>query len=252
MRTLLKNYHHLAIAAALTTVTVGSHTASYGVTFVTQQANLEQNDILDWSSLGVEFPFKVLPNSFNATSSKGLKVNVDIPKSNIPGVTPPLLFQTLPAPGIATNFAAGDVLLFTGLNPTTFPAVGNPGPLSLTFLQPVQAVGSQIAVDDTFNFTAFISAFDSDNNLLGTFSAPGTSSLNLDNSALFLGVKSDTANIARLVFSTSENNRAFAINKLRIATVPEPSSCLAILAVGAIGAFFRVRAQVIDASCKKY
>lgn len=244
MRTLLKNYHQLAIATVLTTVTVLSHTASaYGVTFVTQQDNFGQNDVLDWSTLGVQFPFKVLPNSFSATSSKGLKVNVDIPKSNIPGVTPPLLFQTLPSPGIPTNFAAGDVLLFTGLNLTTFPAVGNPGPLSLTFLQPVQPVGTQIAVDDTFNFIASISAFDSDNNLLGSFSAPGTSSLNLDNSALFLGVKSDTANITRLVFSTSENNRAFAINRLRITTVPEPSSCLVILAVGAMGAFL-IKAQV--------
>jgi hypothetical protein len=227
------------IATALTTVIVLSTTAAYGITFTTQQANFEQNDTLDWSNLGVAFPFKILPNSFTATSSNGLKVNVDIPKSNIPGVTPPLVFQTLPAPGIPTNFAAGDVLLFTGLNPRTFPAVGNPGPLSLTFLQPVQAVGSQIAVDDTLNFTAFISAFDSDDNLLGTFSAMGTSSLSLDNSALFLGVKSDTANISRLVFSTSEDNRAFAINKLKIVAVPESSSCLAILGVGAIGAFFR-------------
>jgi hypothetical protein len=69
---------------------------------------------------------------------------------------------------------------------------------------------------------------------LGSFSAPGTSFLNLDNSALFLGVKSDTANISRLVFSTSENNRAFAINKLRLATIPEPSSAGAIYALGTV------------------
>lgn len=239
------NCYRAIAATALTTISVTSQvTASYGITFVTQGNILGDNDQLDWSSLGVAFPFKVLPNEFGATSSKGLKLNVDIPKSNVPGVTPPLVFQTLPPPGIATNFAAGDFLLFTGLNPQTFPAVGNPGPLSITFNKPVQAVGTQISVDDTFNFTAFISAFDSENNLLGSFSTPGTSSLNLDNSALFLGVKSDIANIARLVFSTSENNRAFAINKLRLKTVPEPSLVLGVYALGTLSMIFTVKRKL--------
>ena len=96
-------------------------------------------------------------------------------------------------------------------------------------------------MDDTPTFTAFISAFDSDNNLLGSFSAPGTSSLNLDNSALFLGVKSDTANIARLVLSTSENNRPLAINKLRLATVPEPSPAGTIYVLGTVLLIFSVK-----------
>lgn len=241
MKLVLNCYRAIA-ATALTTIAVASQvTASYGITFVTQSSILGDNDQLDWSSLGIEFPFKILPNSFGATSSNGLKLNVDIPKSNIPGVTPPLVFQTLPSPGIPTNFAAADFLLFTGFNPRTFPAVGNPSPLSLSFDKPVQAFGTQIAVDDTSTFTAFISAFDSDNNLLGSFSAPGTSSLSLDNSALFLGVKSDTANIARLVLSTSENNRAFAINKLRLATVPEPSSFLAFLIFASLSTGLRVR-----------
>jgi hypothetical protein len=235
----------LIAATALTTIVLTSQVAkSYGITFVTQSSMLGSNDQLDWSSLGVQFPFKILPNTFSATSSKGLKLNVDIPKSNIPGVTPPLIFQTLPPPGIPTNFAAGDFLLFTGFIRGTFPAIGNPGPLSISFEKPVQAVGTQIAVDDTPSFTAFVSAFDSNNNLLGNFSAPGTSSLNLDSSALFLGVKSDTANIARLVFSTSENNRAFAINKLRFVTVPESSSVDAIYVLGAVFLTFEVKRKL--------
>lgn len=60
--------------------------------------------------------------------------------------------------------------------------------------------------------------FDSNNNLLGTFSAPGTSSLTLDNSAVFLGVLSDKENIARLEFSSSEPDRATGINTLSITT----------------------------------
>jgi hypothetical protein len=143
-----------------------------------------------------------------------------------------LIFQTSPI--IPSNFANGDFILFTGFAPGLFPSPGNPSPLTITFDTPVSAAGAQIAVDDTFQFTAFISAFDRANNLLGTFSANGTSSLALDNSALFLGVRSDTDNISRLVFSSSESNRALGINRLSIdtSTVPEPSSIVAISFIG--------------------
>ena len=160
-------------------------------------------------------------------------------------MTPPLLFQTLPSPGIPTNFASGDFILFTGLRPGPPPAVGNPGPLTITFDRPVAAAGTQIAVDDTFLFTALISAFDSNNNLLGSFSTQGTSSLALDNSAQFLGVRSDAANISRLVYSSSEGSRAVGINSLSIAeTVPEPSN-IAALAVAGLGLFvFKIKKRL--------
>jgi len=177
------------------------------LTLVSDRAALGGTDRVDWSILGpVPPPFQVLPNFFSVTSEQGLGISVNIPSAATPGVTPPLLFQTLPAPGIATNFASGDFILFTGLIPGPPPAVGNPGPLTITFDRPVAAAGTQIAVDDTFLFTALISAFDSNNNLLGSFSTQGTSSLALDNSAQFLGVRSDAANISRLVYSSSEGD----------------------------------------------
>lgn len=204
------------------------------LTFVSDRAALGGTDRLDWAILGpVQPPFKVLPNSFSVTSEQGLGINVNIPPTATPGVTPPLLFQTLPSPGIPTNFASGDFILFTGLIPGPPPAVGNPGPLTITFDRPVAAAGTQIAVDDTFLFTASISAFDSANNLLGSFSTQGTSSLALDNSAQFLGVRSDAANISRLVYSSSEGDRALGINSLSIAeAVPEPSSIAATIVAG--------------------
>jgi len=160
-------------------------------------------------------------------------------------VTPPLLFQTLASPGIPSNFASGDFILFTGLRPGPPPAVGNPGPLIISFDRPVAAAGTQIAVDDTFLFTALISAFDSNNNLLGSFSTQGTSSLALDNSAQFLGVRSDAANISRLVYSSSEGVRALGINTLSIAErVPEPSN-IAALAVAGLGLFvFKIKKRL--------
>ena len=179
------------------------------ITFVSDRAALGASDRLDWSSLGpVQPPFKILPNSFSVTSEGGLGISVNIPQATTPGVTPPLVFQTLPSPGIPTNFAKGDFILLTGLRPGPPPALGNPGPLTITFDRPVAAAGTQLAVDDALLFTASIAAFDSANNLLGSFSRPGTSSLALDNSAQFFGVRSDVANISRLVYSSSEGNRA--------------------------------------------
>jgi hypothetical protein len=223
------------------------------LTFVSDRAALGATDRLDWSVLGpVQPPFKVLPNSISVTSEQGLGINVNIPQAATPGVTPPLLFQTLPSPGIPTNFASGDFILFAGLQPGPPPSVGNPGPLTITFDRPVAAAGTQIAVDDTFFFTAFISAFDSNNNLLGSFSTPGTSSLALDNSAQFLGVRSDAANISRLVYSSSENDRGLAINALSIAeAVPESSNIAATVVAGAGLALFAFKLKRISLSLNK-
>lgn len=191
---------------------------------------------MNWSSLGFTSPFKVLPNNFSVTSEQGLKLN--------PQITPPLVFQTLPSPpGIPTNFAKGDFILFTGNTPGTFPSNGNPGPLTISFNQPVLSAGAQIALNVRRNFVGLIAAFDRNDTLLGRFSAPGTSSEALDNSAQFLGIHSDTANISRLVFSTSVDDRAFGINTLSIKAepVPEPSSSVATMIGAAWFGLFAIK-----------
>lgn len=205
------------------------------ITFITDRVALRGNDQVDWSSNGAVNPFNFLPNSFSATSQRGLSLNVDIPLTKA-GVSAPFVFQTLPAPGIATDFASGDYILLTGakLNP---PVDGNPGALSITFDKPVKSAGTQLAVAFELNpYKAFVSAFDDANQELGTFSLDAFSSLALDNSAVFLGVSSDIANIKRLVFSSSVANRPFGINKLSIAAVPEPSFTFGLIAFGALGA----------------
>ncbi|NEQ71960.1 MAG: PEP-CTERM sorting domain-containing protein [Okeania sp. SIO2C9] len=211
------------------------------ITFITERAMLAENDQLNWSSLGQIFnpfspdPSAFLPNTFSAISTGGTGINVEIPFQSSPQITPPFVFQTSSPPfGIPTNFADGDLILFTGFNPATFPAVGNAGPITINFDSPVKGAGTQIAVDDTLQFEAFISAFDKENNLLGAFSTNGTSSLVLDNSAVFLGVKSDIPEISKLVFSSSIPQRALGINNLSISTVTvsEPST---IMAIGILG-----------------
>lgn len=211
------------------------------ITLVTERAILKENDQLNWSSLGQIFnpfspdPSVFLPNTFSAISTGGIGINVEIPLSSSLEITPPFVFQTsFPPFGIPTNFADGDFIFFTGFNPTTFPAVGNAGPITINFDTPVKGAGTQIAVDDTLQFEAFISAFDKENNILGAFSTNGTSSLALDNSAVFLGVKSDIPEISKLVFSSSVPERALGINNLSINTVSvsEPST---IMAIGILG-----------------
>lgn len=235
------------VAVALTAIVAALPSSVQAIALVTQRTALGSNDQMDWSSLGPATPFNFLQNSFSTTSEGGLGLQVDIPFAG-PNFTPPLVFQTLPRPlGIPTNFASGDFVLFTGFRPDTpFPSIGNPGPLTITFDTPVRGAGAQIAVDDTPLFKAFISAFDETNTLLGTFEADGTASENLDNSALFLGILSDTANISRLVFSTSESERAFAINKLSIASaaVPEPTFVIGLLAFGTLGAGSALKRQL--------
>ena len=138
-------------------------------------------------------------------------------------------------------------MLLTGLKPGPPPAIGNPGPLTINFDRPVAAAGAQIAVDDVSTFNAFLSAFDRNNNLLGSFSIGGTSSLALDNSAQFLGISSDTANISRLVYSSSESNRAFGINALSISQpVPEPLTIFGTIIGGAAAWKMKKKLKSID------
>jgi len=195
------------------------------VTLVTDRTTLGGNDTVDWSVLGpLDTPIgpgtlaNILPNNFSVTSENGLGLNVDIPPAAASEITPPFVFQSL-ADGIETNFGNEDFVLLTGLRPGPPPALGNPGPLTITFDRPVFGVGSQVAVDDIPGFTAFVSAFDNNDTLIGNFSLPGTSSLELDDSAIFLGVKSDIPNISKLVFSSSETESAIGINDLSILSV---------------------------------
>lgn len=232
---------------SLTTVTLLAiaNPSQAAVNLVTNRANLGANDQLNWSSVGTIFPPATLTSPITATTPGGLNVTVTIPPAPtsgflppFPPITPPFVFQTNSV--IPTNFANGDFILFTGLQPGPPPANGNPGPITLTFGTPVQGIGTQFAVDDAITpFTAFFDVFDSNNQLLANFSEIGTSSTALDNSAIFLGAISDSANISRVVYRSNVPLRAIGINQLSIvsgqvppAATPESSSTLAIVGFG--------------------
>ncbi|MEH2292852.1 hypothetical protein [Nostoc sp.] len=244
-----------AIAAVITLLPLPVKAATF---LINERAALGGNDAVDWGSLGKVFnpsapDFSVfLPNSFSTTSQGGLGLDINIALTNNRQITPPFVFQTLPSPGIRSNFAQGDFVLFGGIDPTGFIPLppgtpdpgtkGNGGPFSISFTQPIFGAGTQIAVDiSNLEVETFITAFDNVNNLLGSFSVLSTSSLALDNSAVFLGIRSDTPNISRLVFSSSAPQFGLAINQVSIIAVPEPTYTLAILVFGVSGAVLKLR-----------
>ncbi|ODH01930.1 hypothetical protein A4S05_26280 [Nostoc sp. KVJ20] len=254
-----------AITAIITFLPLPAKAATF---LVNERTDLAGNDEVDWLSLGKVFnpvspDFSAfLPNSFSTISQDGLGLDINIAPTNNPQVTPPFVFQTLPPPGIRTNFAQGDFILFGGIDPTGFiplppgtpdpGTLGNGGPFSISFDQPVFGAGTQIAVDvSNLEVETFIDAFDNVNNLLGSFSVLSTSSLALDNSAVFLGIRSDTPNISRLVFSSSAPQYGLAINKLSIIAIPEPTYTLAILAFGVSGAILKRRQRLDNSTTSK-
>ena len=252
--------NNLALASAGILLTASSLAIALPVkalTLVRERSVLRTNDRLDFGSLGRVFdpfvpptPDSFLPNSFSATSENGLELNFAISLSNDPAISLPFIFQTgFPPEGIPTNFADGDFILFTGADFSSFSAPGNPGPITIDFATPVTRAGTQIAIDDTLSFIASVFAFDNKGNLLDSFSVPGTSSLALDNSAQFLGVVSEEANISRLVYSSSVPNRAIGINTVSISNntkIPEPYTIFGLLIVatsGIYGFFSKSRAS---------
>ena len=244
-----------AITAIVTVLPLPVQAATF---LVTERAALFSNDEFDWGSLGRVFNPSAprfsdfLPNSFSAVSQRGLGLDVNIAPAINPRFTPPFIFQTLPPPGIRTNFAPGDFILFGGIDPSGFIPLppgspdprtpGNGGPFTISFDKPVFGIGTQIAVDiSNEQVETFITAFDKADNLLGTFSVFSTSSLALDNSAVFLGIRSDTPNISRVVFSSAAPQFGLAINRVSlIIPVPEPTYTLAIIAFGVSAIFWKL------------
>lgn len=134
------------------------------------------------------------------------------------------------------NFAPLDLILWTG-NINT----GNPDavPVTMTFGSAVAGVGLQIQPDQFgTTFTASIDAFNAGNVDIGSFTENGSSTSANDNSAIFIGVLSDSANIASITINiTSPTGLDFAFNELTFGAAlatPEPSSLALCLCAAAL------------------
>jgi hypothetical protein len=218
------------IALGLLIPVAGSEAAP---TVVTSRAALGGNDFIDWGVLGPD-PTNV-PDPFNINSNTGV---ITATVSNPTGQ----FAKYDQGNSWWGNFAPGDAVLFT-----IDPAGPSFGPMIITFNNPVQGVGAQIQGDWWQDFTARIRVYDVSNNLIGSFTLPGTSNGNGDNSAIFLGVI-DTAGatIKRIEYDVDTVTMAFAINRLdllravAIPTMTEWGMIIFIVLAG-IGSIYYLR-----------
>jgi len=203
------------------------------LTFITNRTELRGNDSVDLEVVGPAF--SRVDNPFSMTSKGGIELTVSKALGN---------FQTAaqssaPDGPFSANFGQGDGLISTTRQTN--------GPVTITFNSLVSGAGTQVQSFNNGRFNATIEAFDRLGNSLGSFSVPAMASYGGvgDNTAPFIGVRSDSANIASLRINGERAPRVgFAFNRIDIVsqpvpeTVPEPdfSALSAIAFVGFLGA----------------
>ena len=158
-------------------------------------------DVVDWAPLGPEFttpsnPFTISSNlGFTTTVSKTSLGNFE--RADEGGF------------GWTGNFSPGDKLLWTSLTP---------GPITIDLGVSGFGGGAQIQNDFLGPFVATVEAFNATGTSLGSFNFNGDSTQAGNGTAIFVGVKSDIANIRKLSFNVTGSS-SIAINK--VSTLPQ-------------------------------
>jgi hypothetical protein len=206
------------VAALLCPLGAGLEQAR-GAIFVSTRVALGESDYIDWGTLGADFTSVANPVTVTSHTSNSTLI------TKTTAGTMQMRTQGTALGKWVGDFAAGDRVLYT---------LGTAGPLTLQFSALVGGVGLQIqaATDDGNTFTGTITAYDSVGTVLFTHAVNQVSTSNQDNTALFLGVRSDSVNIKKVTVAVSEPNdiNDFAVNRVSLTNlVPEPAS-LALLA----------------------
>jgi hypothetical protein len=163
---------------------------------ITSRSALAGTDSVDWATLGP--PGTTTANPFTILSAGGDSITVSKAITDgfqtyeqAPPTTPTVYSRYF-------NFAPGDIVLITT-------DVGSKvNPVTLNFgSTPVAAGGAQIATTNGA-FTAEVEAFDARGKSLASFTENGNSAGTADNSAIFLGLSSTSANIYEIALSITK------------------------------------------------
>jgi hypothetical protein len=192
---------------------------------VTSRTALAGTDSVNWGTLGPNGIHVANPFTILSSAGRSISVSKTISDSFKEGVQ-------CPSPTGCSwggNFAPGDSVLSTY-------DIGSKlnNPITLNFgSTAVAAGGAQIQTDFQGRFTAQVEAFDTTGKSLATFTEKGISTSAADNSAIFIGIISSSANIFQIALSikVGEAQGDFAINNFDFRT-----SALAPLASVAVPA----------------
>ena len=198
---------------------------SFGL--VTSRAALVGADSVDWGTLLPTPPpiSYFVASPFTILSTAGTSITVS--KTQVSSFDVTTQLSAPPYQGNGTwngNFAEGDRVLYT--TPGDDRALNT---ITLDFgSTPVSAGGAQIQPNSRarpFNFTAQVDAFDAAGHHLASFTEKGSVTDAADNSAIFIGISSTSANISRIALSIKnisggERKSAFAINEFDFQTSP--------------------------------
>jgi hypothetical protein len=177
------------------------------------------NDEITWGQLGPTFTVVNTPQ--NIVSTLGLTGSV-VDENGVAE-------RRDQGNGWAGNFGAGEQLLWNQVT----------GWIQITFDTPVQAGGAQFQGDVYGPFLARIWTDDG-----SFFDVAGVSNPNGDDSAIFIGALSDTANIVSITFGMHDTGLgpSFAIGQVDLINpaIPEPATwAMMMLGFGVVGLAFR-------------
>jgi hypothetical protein len=189
---------------------------------ITSRSLFLNNDYADWLNFPGGADTSIPSGSTLASSVFSLPLTV----ANTNGTAMTLEEQ---GNGWSGNFAPGNGVLWTSFGPN--------GPLIVDFPVPIFGAGAQIQADWYGQFTGIVTAYDSQGNVLATYSLAGNSTNAADNSAIFLGILDSNAQISRLAFDVSlgdaSKDHDLGINQLdflvcpgAVTTVPIPGAAM--------------------------